>query len=179
MLSRTFSRLMSHWMSRPCGMTQGHLVFQFNPDKGQSLYRLGSQPTASSRNVRMACPPEQANRGVAKGGHNLGNVATAHLRAVLIERHIADPMRLVLNLPLPSYQGEQALGGCPLGAQARDTIHYFHPFLARLLEHHVTAQLKDLRQPGPIAVAYEGLTRREIALLDAPMAQVDRPCRSL
>src|SRR5207302_10224360 len=88
-------------------------------------------------------------------------------------------MRLVLNLPLPAYQGEQALGCCPFGAQARDTINYFHPFLARLLEDHVTAQFKDLRQPGPIAVAYEGLTRREIALLDAPMAQVDSPCRSL
>jgi hypothetical protein len=46
------------------GEAQGHLVFQFNPDKGQSLYRLGSQPTARSRNVRMACPPEQAYRGV-------------------------------------------------------------------------------------------------------------------
>jgi hypothetical protein len=46
------------------GDNQGHLVFQFNPDKGQSLYRLGSQPTARSRNVRMACPPEQAYRGV-------------------------------------------------------------------------------------------------------------------
>ena len=44
--------------------SQGHLVFQYNPDEGQSLYRLGSQPTASCRNVRMACPPEQANRGV-------------------------------------------------------------------------------------------------------------------
>ena len=43
---------------------QGHLVFQYNPDEGQSLYRLGSQPTASCRNVRMACPPQQANRGV-------------------------------------------------------------------------------------------------------------------
>src|SRR4029453_3733897 len=88
-------------------------------------------------------------------------------------------MRLVLNLPMPSDQGEQALGGCPLGAQARDTIHYFHPLLARLLEHDVTSQLKDLRQPGPIAVAYESLTRREIALLDAPMAKVDRPRRGL
>jgi hypothetical protein len=47
------------------------------------------------------------------------------------------------------------------------------------LERHVTAQLKDLRQPGPIAVAYEGLTRRDLALLDAPMAQVDRPRRRL
>jgi hypothetical protein len=32
------------------------------------------------------------------------------------------------------------------------------------------SQLKDLREPGPIAVADEGLTRREIALLDASMA---------
>jgi hypothetical protein len=88
-------------------------------------------------------------------------------------------MRLVLNLPLPSYQCEQALGGGPLGAQARDSIDHFHPFLARFLEHDVTSKLKDLREPGPLAVAYEGLTRRDIALLDAPMAKVDSPCRGL
>jgi len=34
----------------------------------------------------------------------------------------------------------------------------------------MTSQLKDLHEPGPIAGAYEGLTRRAIALLDAPMA---------
>jgi hypothetical protein len=39
----------------------------------------------------------------------------------------------------------------------------------------MTAQLKDLRQPGPIAVPDEGLTRREIALLDAPMTKVHGP----
>jgi hypothetical protein len=58
---------------------QGHLVFQFNPDKGQRLYRLGRQPPARSRNVRMAGPPEQANRGVTSRCHDLGHVATAHL----------------------------------------------------------------------------------------------------
>jgi hypothetical protein len=47
------------------GAPQGHLVFQYNPDKSQCLYRLGRQPTACCRNVRMAGPPEQANRGVA------------------------------------------------------------------------------------------------------------------
>jgi hypothetical protein len=36
------------------------------------------------------------------------------------------------------------------------------------------SQLKDLRQPGPIAVADEGRTRRALALLAAPMAQGDR-----
>jgi hypothetical protein len=44
----------------------------------------------------------------------------------------------------------------------------------------VPPKLKDLRQPGPtITVTYETLTRREIALLDAPMAQVDRLGRGL
>jgi plasmid maintenance system killer protein len=47
------------------GSDQGHLVFQCNPDESQRLYRLGSQPTACCCNVRMACPPQQANRGVA------------------------------------------------------------------------------------------------------------------
>src|SRR5262249_32835930 len=105
--------------------------------------------------------------------------ATAHLRAVFIERDIAYPMRLVFNLPLPSYQGQQALGGGTLGAQARDSIDHFHTFLARFLEHDVPSKLKDLRESGPIAVAYEGLTRRDIALLNAPMAKVDRPRRGL
>ena len=36
----------------------------------------------------------------------------------------------------------------------------------------VPPQLKHLRQAGPIAVAHQGLTRREIALLDAPVADV-------
>jgi ribosome modulation factor len=44
---------------------QGHLVFQFNPDESQRLEWLGGQPTARCRNIRMACPSEQANRSVA------------------------------------------------------------------------------------------------------------------
>ena len=64
-------------------------------------------------------------------------------------------------------------------AQARDAIDHFHPFLARFLEHDLTSQLKDLREPGPIAVADEGLTRREIALLYTPMAKIDCPRRAL
>ena len=83
-------------------------------------------------------------------------------------------MRFVLNLPLPSYQGEQALGGGPLRAQARDSIDHFHPFLACFGEHDVASKLKDLRQPRPVAVAYQCLTRGDIALLDAPMPAVHR-----
>jgi hypothetical protein len=82
-------------------------------------------------------------------------------------------MRLVLNLPLSSNQGEQAPGRRPLGAQARDPIDHFHPFLPCFLEEDVTPLLKHLRQPGPSAVAHQGLTRREMAVLDTPMAEVN------
>jgi hypothetical protein len=46
-------------------------------------------------------------------------------------------------------------------------------------EQDVPPKLKDLRQSRPIAGADEGLTRRDIARRDAPMAQVDRPSRGL
>ena len=40
----------------------------------------------------------------------------------------------------------------------------------------MTPQLKDLREPRPITVAHEGLTGREMALLNAPMADLHRAC---
>src|SRR4030095_91772 len=89
----------------------------------------------------------------------MGNVATAYLRAVFIERHIADPMRLVLNVPMASHQLQQTLGCRPLGGQTGDPIDHFCPFLARFLGDDMTPQLKHLRSPWPIAVAPQGLTR--------------------
>ena len=43
------------------------------------------------------------------------------------------------------------------------------------LDDDVTPQLKDLCETGPITVAHQGRTRREIALLNAPMADVHGP----
>jgi hypothetical protein len=62
----------------------------------------------------------------------------------------------------------------PLGAETRAPIDHFYPFLARFLDDNVTPQLKDLRQPGPITVDHQGLTGREMALLDAAMADIHR-----
>ena len=58
---------------------QGHSVFEFNPDESQRLSWLGCQPAACRRDIRMARPPQQPNRGVAKRCHDLGDTATAHL----------------------------------------------------------------------------------------------------
>jgi hypothetical protein len=44
------------------------------------------------------------------------------------------------------------------------------------LNDDVTPQLKDLRETGPSTVTHQRLTGRDIALLDAPMANVHRAC---
>src|SRR5215510_696799 len=85
-------------------------------------------------------------------------------------------MRLVFNLPLPSHQLQQTPRGRPLGTQTGDPINHFCPFLARFLGDDVTPQLKDLRQTWPITVAYQGRTGREIALLNASMADIHHAC---
>ena len=59
--------------------TQGHLVFQYNPDESQRLCRLGRQPATCRRDIRMARPPQQPNRGVTERRHDLGDAATADL----------------------------------------------------------------------------------------------------
>src|SRR2546430_12831506 len=66
-------------MSRKSLALQGHSVFEFNPDESQRLSWLGCQPAACRRDVRMARPPQQPNRGVAERRHDLGDTATAHL----------------------------------------------------------------------------------------------------
>src|SRR6266446_4465474 len=91
----------------PCTLLplqQGHSVFECNTDESQCLRWLGSQPAARRRNVGMARPPQEPNGGSAERRHHVRDVATAHLRAVFIEGHIADPVRLVLNRPMTSHQ---------------------------------------------------------------------------
>src|SRR5262249_59705591 len=123
-LVRTWTPASRRCVEKQCRSVwmQGHLVFHSNPDESQRLYRLGCQPAASRRNVRMAGPPQQANGGVAQRRHDMGNVAAAHLGAVFIEGDIAYPMRLVLNGPMPAHQLQQTLGCRPLGTQTGDPI---------------------------------------------------------
>jgi hypothetical protein len=51
----------------------------------------------------MACPAAQPNDRVARR-HDLRDVATPHLGALCVKRHILDPMGLVLDLPLAADQ---------------------------------------------------------------------------
>src|SRR5262249_55717055 len=94
---------------------QGHSVFHFSTNKDQCQVRLSCKAAARGRHVGVACPSQQPNRGITKCCHPLGNIPTADLRTIFIEGHIADPMRLVFNLPMAAYECEQPLGCSPLG----------------------------------------------------------------
>src|SRR5688572_31837135 len=87
---------------------QGHSVFQYDADERQGGPGLGCKTTAGCCNVGIARPPHQADDGMAQGGHHLRDIATPHLGAIFIKGDIPDPRRLVLNLPVPAYQCEQA-----------------------------------------------------------------------
>ena len=71
-------------------LSQGHAVFQVNTDKGQGCFRLSGETSADRRNVGVTCPAHQPNHRVAQGCHDLWDMATSHLGAVLIKGHIPD-----------------------------------------------------------------------------------------
>src|SRR6267142_515201 len=93
-----------------CG-AQGHSVFQCNPNESQCLCRLSRQLAACCGNVGMACPSQHPDGRIAQRGHDLWDIATAHLGAVFIKRHIAHPMGLVFNVPMSAHERQQ-LPGC-------------------------------------------------------------------
>src|SRR5229473_5250304 len=70
------------------------------------------------------------------------------------------------------YQVEHPPGCCPLGGQTRDSIDHFYPFLPRLLDEDMPPYFEHLCQSWPSTVAHQRLTRRQIACLDAPMADI-------
>src|SRR5215207_1465295 len=55
---------------------------------------------------------EQADRGVAEGGHYLGAGSGADLGPVLVESHVPDPVGAVLDAPVSLDPGGQDAGWC-------------------------------------------------------------------
>lgn len=58
-------------------------------------------------NVRCPCHPKQTDGEVSQRGHHLGAVASADLRAILIEGDVTHPVQTVFNLPLTAVELQQ------------------------------------------------------------------------
>ena len=67
---------------------------------------LGGETATGSRDIGFASDAHEADSEIAQGRHRLPDAPTAHLGAVLIESHIAHPMRFVLDGPVLADQTE-------------------------------------------------------------------------
>jgi hypothetical protein len=120
----------------------------------------------------------QTDDGITARRHYLRNAATAHLGPIFIERHIADPLDLVLDLPMLPDQAQQPLGISLIQAKAGDPIAHFVALLFRLFHGDAALYLADLGQPRPVTVSPECRADGQPALLEAATPAVDRLCCS-
>jgi hypothetical protein len=66
-------------------------------------------------NVWFTSQPEQADRYVAKGRHDLGRRTTTYLTPIFVKGHVSDPMNTVLNAPMTAPESENLSGVGLLG----------------------------------------------------------------
>jgi len=76
----------------------------------------------SRSDVGSARTSEETDGEVAAGGEGLGDGASPHLGAVLLEGDVAHMVETVLDAPVPPSQREECLGVSVLGAQAGDVV---------------------------------------------------------
>jgi hypothetical protein len=61
-------------------------------------------------NVWFTSQPEQADRYVAKGRHDLGRRTTTYLTPIFVKGHVSDPMNPVLYSPMAPPESEELPG---------------------------------------------------------------------
>jgi hypothetical protein len=75
----------------------GHSVVAVDTDQTKSSSRLSGEAATGCRDVGLAEDPQEANDGIAHRRHHLRCAAPPHLRPILVEGHVADPMRAIFN----------------------------------------------------------------------------------
>lgn len=155
-------------------MRQGYSVLQCNTDEFKSQRWLRSESATRRCNVWIPGPAHQPNDRVAKGGHPLRDVATAHLRPIFIEDDLADPMGLVLDAPVAPHERQSTFRIGTLWREACAPGHHLCTDLASFFRHALALHLKYVCQAGPITVAHQHGTGLQGALLEAPVPEIER-----
>ena len=87
---------------------------------------------------------------------------------VLAERHVPDPMQLVLDVPVLAPEGKQTLGVSSPRGQAGDGMLHFDGSLPVAMRH--TLQPADLSRARPVEVLGQAGTGLKLPLHDAAMS---------
>jgi len=109
----------------------------------------------SGRDVRCAGETEHADRQIPKRGHHLGACSLAHLRAILVEGDVANPVEAVLDRPVPTNDFEPLAGGCLVRGQTGDALDDLmaKQFPIQLVDG--SFHLEDLTTVGEVYVLVE------------------------
>jgi hypothetical protein len=91
---------------------------------------------------------EQADRGVAQGGHDLWSVAGAELVTILVEHHVTHPVKGVLDGPVALDPGGDRGRWGGDHVQRADHVDYLDCLAA--LDGSGSAELDDLRGAGEV-----------------------------
>ena len=91
---------------------------------------------------------DEADGQVAQGGRDLWAVAGARLVAVLIEDHVSDPVKSVLDSPVPLDPGRDDLGPGIGHRQGADQVDHLNMLPA--LDSPGASELDHLRSPGEV-----------------------------
>ena len=124
--------------------------------------------------ARRADEAEQADRQVPKRGHHLGACPLAHLRAILVEGDVANPVKPVLDRPVPTDNFEQPFGGCCSFGQAGDALDDLVAKRRPIQLADSSFHLENLATVGEVHVIVEVGADPDLAYLEAAVTLIDR-----
>ena len=117
---------------------------------------------------------DEGDGEATQAGGVLRSVASADAASVLVEGPVETVVCGVLDGPVPSVEGEEALGAGALGGEAGHAIDDFGAGLAARLVVSDAPQHEGLADAGEVEVAVEGGGGPDGALLDAPVGEGGR-----
>lgn len=171
------------WFSdhaEPCGVVC-HWAESFPPlgarlQADQTQSRAGGSTVVphGGGDVRSADKAEQADRQVSKRGHHLGACPLAHLRAILVEGDVPDPVEPVLDRPVSSDEFEQPAGRCLFRGQAGNALDDLMAKGRPVQLPNGSFYLEDLPTVGEFHVVVEVGADPDLAYLDAAVTLIDR-----
>ena len=117
-----------------------------------------------------AVQSQQIERDVAASGEILGAVAEFDAAAVLAKGDVADPVELVLDVPVLAPEWKQPTGVSLLRSEAGDGVLHLDNLFAITLR--AALQAADLCQTGPVEMPREARADLQLAADDAAMPLV-------
>ena len=129
--------------------------------------------TEAGRDIAAAGRVQQTDGDVAERRQNLRGRSLSHAAGVFSERHVANPMKAILNAPMISRQSQQRLGVRLMTGQRGDAVGRLGGRLA--CDRSLTFQEERLFQARPIAVALQYGRGMNRSPFEAPVAFVHGP----